>query len=356
MAENLWNSWSAAGAAASANSPRAIDDEWRKWIAHNVMNLNSPDSIVTVLVQNGFALDASKREVAAAQAHPYVQAGMAQMNKLRKRDWVIDNYRRLNEQLPDFDKVDRRHKLSRDEFHRDYYTTNRPVVIEGAMEDWPALTKWNPQYLKQHYGDLVVETQHNRNTDARYEINQAQLRTQMRLGDYVDKITSVEATNDLYITANNSSRNGEVLKDLWKDIVMLPEYLKTDPTSKGFFWFGPKGTVTPLHHDLTNNFMAQVHGRKLVRIVPACYLPYVYNSFNCYSDIDLDNIDYARHPLFRQAKVLDVEIGPGDVLFLPIGCWHYVRGLEISITMSFTNFVFNNDFVSHYSTYHEIGL
>jgi Cupin-like domain len=224
------------------------------------------------------------------------------------------------------------------------------------MEDWPALTKWNPQYLKQNYGNLVVETQHNRNTDVRYEINQSQLRTQMRLGDYVDKITSVEATNDLYITANNSSRNGEVLKDLWKDIVMLPEYLKTDPTSKGFFWFGPKGTVTPLHHDLTNNFMAQVHGRKLVRIVPACYLPYVYNSFNCYSDIDLDNIDYARHPLFRQAKVLDVEIGPGDVLFLPIGCWHYVRGLEISITMSFTNFVFNNDFVSHYTTYNEIGL
>jgi ribosomal protein L16 Arg81 hydroxylase len=52
--------------------------------------------------------------------------------------------------------------------------------------------------------------------------------------------------------------------------------------------------------------------------------------------------------------VIDVEIGPGDLLFLPVGWWHHVRGLETSITMTFTNFVFDNDFYSIYKTYQEI--
>ena len=42
------------------------------------------------------------------------------------------------------------------------------------------------------------------------------------------------------------------------------------------------------------------------------------------------------------------------MLFLPVGWWHYVRGLDITITMTFTNFVFDNDFYSFYSTYGEI--
>ena len=38
----------------------------------------------------------------------------------------------------------------------------------------------------------------------------------------------------------------------------------------------------------------------------------------------------------------------------PVGWWHYVRGLEVSITMTFTNFVFDNDFYSIYRTYGDI--
>ncbi len=45
---------------------------------------------------------------------------------------------------------------------------------------------------------------------------------------------------------------------------------------------------------------------------------------------------------------------PGEILFLPIGCLHYVEGMEISVTISFTNFVFHNDFSSFYTTYHQV--
>jgi ribosomal protein L16 Arg81 hydroxylase len=122
----------------------------------------------------------------------------------------------------------------------------------------------------------------------------------------------------------------------------------------GFFWFGPAGTITPLHHDLTNNFMAQVRGRKHIKLISAFNLPYVYNNLHCYSQVDMTNIDYARFPLLRNARIMDVILEPGELLFLPVGCWHYVKGLDMSITMTFTHFRFNNDFHSFYDTYHQI--
>jgi ribosomal protein L16 Arg81 hydroxylase len=112
--------------------------------------------------------------------------------------------------------------------------------------------------------------------------------------------------------------------------------------------------VTPLHHDLTNNFMAQVRGRKLIRLIAPCELADVYNNRHCYSQVDLDRIDLARFPQFRNVRIIDLVIGPGDLFFLPVGWWHYVRGLEISITMTYTNFVFDNDFHSYYTTYQDI--
>ena len=52
--------------------------------------------------------------------------------------------------------------------------------------------------------------------------------------------------------------------------------------------------------------------------------------------------------------ILACEIGPGDLLFLPVGWWHYVKGLSISMTVTFTNFVFANDFSSNETTFERL--
>lgn len=333
---------------------KEIDDSWRRWIAENLLLGNAQDSIIRKMNEEGFDIATAQNEVATAANHPYLKAGAIFGAKIQKRDWILDNYRLLERESVHFNNVERKYKLSRQEFLRDYYSTNRPVIIQGAMENWAAMSKWKPAWLKQNFGDRIVEVQANRNSDRMYEINMDQHKKRMLFGDYVDLVLNQGSTNDFYMTASNTSKNCEALKELWDDIDMLPEYLDTQSDRKGFFWFGPAGTITPLHHDLTNNFMAQVCGRKLIKLVTACQMPYVYNHWHCYSEIDMDNIDYARYPLFQKVNVIEVILEPGEILFLPIGCWHYVRGLDISITMSFTNFLFNNDFSTHYTTYNRI--
>jgi hypothetical protein len=336
----------------------AVDHEWRRWVAENVLLRNEPLSIVEAMVRAGVDRATATLEVGAAINHPYIRAARQSHGnldaKIQKRDWVLECYRRAARQATTHRKDPRMPKLSRQTFLDNYYALNRPVVMTGAMDDWPAMTRWTAEELKRRFGDRVVSVKANRDHEANYEQNSDKLRSEMTFGEFVDITETDDETNNYYITANNAETNSETLKDLWKDIVPFPEYLRDDPASRGFFWFGPKGTVTPLHHDLTNNLMAQVRGRKLVRLIAPYELPSLYNDRHCYSAVNLDKIDYDRFPLFRNVTVIDVEIGPGDLLFLPVGWWHHVRGLDTSITMTFTNFVFDNDFYSIYKTYQEI--
>lgn len=341
---------------AQSTGGRVFDDGWRRWIAENLMLACPSEKILATLIQSGFNSDEARREIANATNSPYLKGATRLVNRLKKREWVLEIHRRLNRILPGGDTVERRARLPRDVFLRDYYTTNRPVVITGMLDDWPALRKWNPAYLRERFGDRIVEVQTHRNENRRYEVESQKHRTLMPLAEYVDRIVAAGETNDYYMTANNNSRNFEALRELWDDIVQIPEYLDEMSDRRGFFWFGPAGTITPLHHDLTNNFMAQVHGRKLVKLIPSCDLPNMYNQFHCYTDVDAGAPDLVRFPDYARVRVIDCEIGPGDLLFLPVGWWHYVRGLDISITVTFTNFALDNDFHSLYTTYHEVYI
>lgn len=347
-------------------APPPLSADWRLWVAENLLLGRTPDTILEAMRQAGLDDRTAVAEINSAANHPYLAAarkvgtfgdaaGATLENKVKKREWVLECYRRNARQSTTFGEVPRVRTPSRQEFLDNYYALNRPVVIQGAMDNWPAMHEWTAEKLKQRFGERIVEVQANRTSDKNYELNSVKHKKDMRFGDYIDVIEQSGETNDWYMTANNSGKNRETLKELWDDIILFPEYLRTDdPNGSGFFWMGPAGTVTPLHHDLTNNFMAQVRGRKLCRLIAPHDLADMYNNRHCFSQVDLDNVDYEKYPRFRDVRVIDVTIGPGDLLFLPVGWWHYVRGLDVTITMTFTNFIFDNDFYSFYSTYQEI--
>jgi hypothetical protein len=357
---------SAAGIAGASTGP-ALSPEWRRWIVGNVLLRRDLNLLVEVLLKNGFDRETILREIQAVQTHPYIEAARAALpalagdvspggadSKIKKRDWVLENYRRLARQASSFGQVPRVRRPSRLEFLDRYYARNEPVVIEGAIADWPALKRWTPAYFKERFGDRLVEVQADRNADPDYEINAARHKKEMRFGEFVDLVESAGSTNDFYLTASNDARNKVSLAELWQDVVQVPEYLRDDPERRGFFWYGPQGTVTPLHHDLTNNLLAQVRGRKLVRLIAPYELADVYNHRHCFSQVDLDRVDLNRYPKFLNVKVMSVVLSPGELLFLPVGWWHHVRGLDVTAAITFTNFAFDNNFHDGYTTFGDI--
>ena len=338
----------------TAATPK-VDDDWRRWIAHNLMLESSPEDVYAAMCQAGIAPQEAEKEVRQALESPYFRGADQLRNRMKKRDWLLETYRKINRLSPESDIIPRRHRLTRGQFLDEYYSTNRPVIITGMMDDWPAMKKWNLDYFKDKFADRDIEVQFGRNSSDKYEVESRKFLKTIKMGEFVEMVRSATNTNDFYLTANNNSNNKLALPELWEDIVQIPEYLSQSDPMSGFFWMGPIGTVTPFHHDLTNNFMAQVMGRKRVLIAPSWDMPLMKNDFHVFSRVDGRVTPPDPKPArFDQPQVVECILNPGEILFLPIGCLHYVEGIEISVTVSFINFVFHNDFSSNYTTYHQV--
>jgi LPS sulfotransferase NodH len=323
----------------------AIPDAWKQWVAHSKLLQTNDDGIIEVLTNNGYSRALALAEIKKAADDPYLLGAVRIHQRVRKAESLLSMQGELLRLTSQPKIIERRQHLSRDEFRDQYYAANRPVIMRQLMTDWRAMTMWTPDYLKSVAGDPTVEVMTGRDADPKYEFNGRTHRTEMRFADYIDIVYSGKVSNDYYMVANNQFFQRTETQLLLQDITAFPEYLNPATTScQCFLWFGPAGTVTPLHHDTSNILLAQVIGRKRYRLIPPSQWQYVYNSSGVFSDVDCEQPELDRYPKFSRATVTDVIVEPGEVLFMPVGWWHQIRALDVSITVSFTNFVFPNHF------------
>jgi ribosomal protein L16 Arg81 hydroxylase len=320
---------------------------WRKWAALAMLRgTDATKAIATVVTETGMSEEKVAVAVASLFKDPAFQAGEVLSQQIAKLESVLGVLRDLDYLDPPAHRVERRRGLSRAEFLHDFYARNRPVVLEDVCDDWRAKELWTPQYLAERLGTAEVEVMIDRDADDRYEINSGSHRIVMPFDEYVAKVKATEWGNDLYLVANNHLLESEAARPLWDDFYLDQRYMIPDSRGTGtFLWFGPAGTVTPFHHDIVNIFFHQVLGRKRFILVPPLDTPVVANWFGVYSEIDPTDPDLERFPRFREARQFDVCLGPGDALFLPVGWWHHVTAIDLSISISATTFAFPNDFV-----------
>jgi len=164
----------------------------------------------------------------------------------------------------------------------------------------------------------------------------------MRLVDYVEKY--------LRPADHGDSESGE----------NLPDYSGNTPLSRADFdalglkypdafddgasfqdprlWIGPKGSLTPLHYDGSDNLMCQYVGRKYLKLFPPSQIKYLYmtESLPSWSGIpDPRTPDLEAFPLFAKARSVDVTLNPGEILYLPARWGHFVLNLEVSVMVNF---------------------
>ena len=214
-----------------------------------------------------------------------------------------------------------------------YVRRSQPVVIEGALDDWPA-RRWSAEYFKATYGDRVIPAAPIRDRQVVYGAD---------FGVRYDQVTFAEWLDRMIAGAGSPSyamfHVADVLPELADDL-RVPSFCPPAPWSITRFWMSPADTGSPMHQDLPENLLAQVIGRKRLILVPptdsrSMYRYPLTSHLPQYSRVDAERPDLACFPRFASARPTVVELDPGDLLYLPRLWWHQARSVDFSVSVNY---------------------
>jgi ribosomal protein L16 Arg81 hydroxylase len=296
-----------------------------------------PIRVVAEAVEAGLSEDEATLAVATILADPLVETSRAIGARLRSREWMNRVYSSLAASSDRPLVVERRDAVTREEFFRDYYYANRPVLLPGIGRGCPAVTRWTEDYLLAHCGDVTVTVMHNRDgasPSEQYTGDKQQ--TSVRLREFLDRVFRGGPSNDWYLVAKNNFFDRRETAGLLRDLLCLPFVDMQSPHGGVSLWLGPAGTVTPLHCDPSNGFLLQVAGRKRLRLYAPCCAAYMEQAGMWYAGTDPQTVAAASGtaPPVESAFVME----PGDGLFIPVGWWHAVTSETPSITVTSSEF------------------
>jgi hypothetical protein len=238
--------------------------------------------------------------------------------------------------LARFHTVPVRSGLSSDDFLREHVLARQPVVLQGALDDWPAM-RWTPASLKQAAPDEVL---HYRTEEG------------VKSGRWADLVDLIFESDQPAPYLRNIDLATQ-LPALFRDIQPLPKYSADNWRSHFLMprrWPGEvrkdlcelfvsrTGTRFPyLHMDYwgMSAFFAQTMGEKEIILFPSEDAPYLYPTPKdpLISSIDdFDQPDPDRFPEFEHARQFRVTLRAGDLLYNP-RWWHTTRTLSPSITL-----------------------
>lgn len=334
-----------------SNLKTHLNFQQKKLVAEMLLEQKTETEIYQNLRGEGICKTAIAIELFELKNNPYFKVAQEQFFLVRKRNWLLNTLDRFAQLNNEYLQIKRISTPTFNYFIQFYYSRNLPIILTDAINHWPALKKWSPEYFKSTVGREIIEIQFNREKDPLFERNSVQHKTKMTMADFVDLISQTNYSNNFYMTANNAKASQLSLVQLFKDIGNFHNYTDhSQVTDRSFIWFGPKGAFTPLHHDLTNNFLVQIYGKKKITLIPSLQVPNLYNDvavFSKISDPHVENL-IELFPDFSNCNKIEFILNEGEALFIPLGWWHCVESLDVSISVSFTHFNIDNTGAEHF--------
>jgi hypothetical protein len=256
-----------------------------------------------------------------------------------------------------FSDIPRVAPQSRTEFANYMRAAVSPLVIQGAMDRWPAMSTWSFDFFTKNFGEYPVEAHAPqlgalaswtvRTTLGHYLHYLADPMARSIAGEWVKgDIESLRQSGfSLYAGNFNPAHRKHGKPDLiFRHVPPLPDFIDSwhdllDPTFRSlceevrshfFVYLSTTGGQTPLHHDFwsTHAFLAQVTGTKWAALFDPQYAKRLYQE----SSGDVRKM--AEDAQFADVPGWATMLSPGDILVMPAGWLHYVETLEPSITYS----------------------
>ena len=231
----------------------------------------------------------------------------------------------------DFKSIDRIDSIDKQSFISDYYKPQKPVVVKNITKDWPAISKWNLDYIKEIACDKIVSLYNNEPVKAEDGFNEP--KAEMSLADYVDLLKS-EPT-DLRIFLYNLMKEVPQLQQDYKYPDLGLKIMKALP----MLFFGGAGSNVFMHYDidLANIFHFHFNGEKECILVPPSETKFMYkipHSVICREDIDFDDPDFEKFPALENLKPYKTTLSHGEMLYMPESYWHYMKYITPGFSMS----------------------
>ncbi|QIE60123.1 cupin-like domain-containing protein [Rasiella rasia] len=211
--------------------------------------------------------------------------------------------------------------ISKEEFVKEYYKKQRPVLIKNLTKDWGAYKKWNLDYIQNLAGEQEVPLYNNVPTKG-YKKSVVPAKT-MKLRDYIDVLK--KGPTDLRMFFYNVlQKMPQLTKDFDYPDIGLPFFKKLP-----VMFFGGKGSKVLAHYDmdLADLLHVHFHGTKKVTLFHPDQTKYLYKvpyTVHNLESIDMDNPDFDTYPALRDVTGISVTMTHGDALYMPSGYWHYI--------------------------------
>jgi hypothetical protein len=232
--------------------------------------------------------------------------------------------------------VERVSALPFDRFVESYRDPRCPVILTDAASAWPAYTHFKPDWFRANFAGKHLRLR-GRDWTLGEILDTLERSTESAPGPYPCKFEIVRDFPELMPQV--TPRFAYSLPDRQAH-PLIPHRLFSGVNNLEIFFGGPGGRFPYLHYDLLHQhaWITQLYGDKEFTLYTPDQGPFLYINPDEPWQSSIENHqepDYARYPLFAQARAQKVTVRAGETLFLPCGWWHTARSLNMTISVAF---------------------
>jgi hypothetical protein len=215
----------------------------------------------------------------------------------------------------------------------DVQSRQRPAVLVDALQSWPAIRKWTPEFFKCRFGTREYNAELDLPHDVPISYRAVNYTRRIRMADFVDLMLSPDTGQSHYIHQKSIDQFPGLEDDVDFESIVGRQQVELGK----FLWVGSAGTKSSLHFDFHENILFQIYGRKRCFLIApqqsSCL--YAYSGIIHKSRVDPEAPEFSKFPKFKNAEITEATIGPGEALFIPRTWWHAVRSLDPSISVNY---------------------
>lgn len=220
----------------------------------------------------------------------------------------------------------------------------RPLHITKVPQLQRLSTRWTDRWIVEQVGDHPVDLDYSSNgvfpggAEAYDGVDRRML--ELPIDEVIRRVhaggTPEAPDSRLYVYGANTRPFERLLEGYTPPMDLIGEVLEMHTQ----FWLGGQGTITPAHFDVADNLLCQIRGTKKILLWPPGDYPHLYVNptgarYERNSNLgSLEDVDFDTFPEFRHARAISCDLEAGEMLYIPLGWFHYVQTTAFTVSVN----------------------